>query len=84
MRILAIGLLLMGGVLAAQDQPAEQTEQQPAKQAHLNQFQREALRTQSPPVKTHRRKHSYKPTKYNVTKNKTTIVATKPFHPDQK
>ncbi|HEX5227784.1 MAG TPA: hypothetical protein VFW44_08745 [Bryobacteraceae bacterium] len=87
MKFIAIGLLLTGGMLVAQEVPASeqavQTEQSP-KQAHLSATQREALRTQSPPVKTHSRKHAYKHTKYNVTKNKTTIVATKPFNPDQK
>lgn len=82
MKSIAIGLLFMGGLLAAQDQPAQ--EQQPARQAHLNQDQREALRTQSPPVKTHSRKHANKSSKYVVTKNKSTIVATKPYNPDNK
>jgi hypothetical protein len=64
----------MGGLLMAQDQPV-----QPAQSAHLSESQRRALASQSPSVKTHSRKHSYKPTKYQVTENKTTIVATRPF-----
>jgi hypothetical protein len=69
MKKLTLGLLIMGGFLIAQDQPAQPQ--------HLSENQRVALRTQSPPVKTHG-KHSKKRSNYNVTENKTTIVATKP------
>jgi hypothetical protein len=77
MKKLAVALLLTSGFLMAQEQtaPPEQT----APQAHLTETQRMALRTQSPPVKTHSRKNSDKPTKYQVTENKTTIVATRPY-----
>jgi hypothetical protein len=71
MKKLTVALFLMSGFLMAQEQTAPQ--------AHLSQTQRIALRTQSPPVKTHSRKHSDKPAKYTVTENKTTIVATRPF-----
>ena len=65
------GAVSMGGLLMAQ--------QQQDKPEHLNQFEREALNSQSPRVKTHRKaKHSYKNNGYTVTKNKTTIVATVP------
>jgi len=77
MRTIMIGLLFVSGVLMAQDQPAQ--DQQDSRPAHLSETQRIALRTQSPPVKTHSRKHANKPTKYQVTENKTTIVATKPY-----
>jgi len=70
MRKLTFGLLIMSGFLMAQDQPAQPR--------HLSEDQRIALRTQSPPVKTHGR-HSKKKSDYNVTENKTTIVATKTF-----
>jgi hypothetical protein len=76
MRTIMIGLLFVGGVLMAQDQPAQEQNDKPA---HLSENQRVALRTQSPPVKTHSKKHAYKPTKYQVTENKTTIVATRPY-----
>jgi len=84
MKKLSIGLMFvsgmfMGGVLAAQEEPAPP----PQQQAHLNEWQREALRTQSPPVKTHSRKHADRPSKYVVTENKTTIVAVRPFQPNQ-
>jgi hypothetical protein len=76
MKKLAVALLLTSGFLVAQEQTAPE---QTAPQAHLTETQRIALRTQSPPVKTHSRKHSDKPTKYQVTENKTTIVATRPY-----
>jgi hypothetical protein len=69
MKRLTLGLLIMSGFLMAQDQPTQP--------AHLSESQRVALRTQSPPVKTHG-KHSKKKSKYTVTENKTTIVATRP------
>lgn len=71
MRAVIIGFLFMTGFLMAQDQPVQP--------AHLSEFQRRALISQSPSVKTHSRKHSNKPTKYQVTENKTTIVATRPY-----
>ena len=81
MKKLTVALFLMSGFLMAQDQPAPQTQEQaaPPQQAHLSETQRIALRTQSPPVKTHSRKHSDKPSKYTVTENKSTIVATRTF-----
>jgi hypothetical protein len=87
MKKLTVALFFMGGFLMAQDQtappPQEQTalqvQEEPAQPAHLSENQRIALRTQSPPVKTHSWKHSDKPTKYQVTENKTTIVATRTF-----
>jgi hypothetical protein len=71
MKKLTVALFLMGGFLMAQEQTAPP--------AHLTENQRIALRTQSPPVKTHSWRHSDKPTKYQVTENKTTIVATRSF-----
>jgi hypothetical protein len=76
MKKLTVALFLMSGFLMAQEQTAPE---QTAPQAHLSETQRIALRTQSPPVKTHSRKHSDKPAKYTVTENKTTIVATRSF-----
>jgi len=76
MKKLTIGLLLITGALMAQEQVAQEQAPQPA---HLSETQRIALRTQSPPVKTHSRKHSDKPMKYTVTENKTTIVAVRSF-----
>ena len=66
---LTLGLVAMGGLLMAQ--------QKEDKSQHLNEFQREALNSQSPRVKTHK-KHTNKNSGYTVTKNKTTIVATVP------
>jgi hypothetical protein len=78
MKKLLLGFMCAGGFLMAQEvtytyQPVEPG-QQPA---HLSYNARIALRTQSPPVKTHSRKHADEPSKYVVTENKTTIVATK-------
>ena len=72
MKKLTISILFITGALMAQEQAAPQ-------QAHLSETQRIALRTQSPPVKTHSRKHSDKPAKYTVTENKSTIVATRTY-----
>jgi len=69
MKTLAIGLLLTGGLLMAQE-PATQSQ-------HLSETQRQALASQSPSVRVHK-KHPAK-NKYQVTQNKTTIVATKPY-----
>ena len=66
----ALGTMAMSGALLAQ-------QQQQDKSQHLNEFQREALNTQSPRVKTHK-KHTNKNNGYTVTSNKTTIVATVP------
>lgn len=82
MKTVAIGLLFMGGILAAQDQTAQE-EASPEQSQHVSYFDRIALRTQSPPVKMHA-KHSNKPSKYIVTENKTTIVAVRPFEPNNK
>lgn len=78
MKKLLIGLICAGGFLMAQEatktyQPVEPGQQQ----GHLSEDARVGLRTQSPPVKTHSRKHADKPSKYVVTENKTTIVATR-------
>jgi hypothetical protein len=73
MKTFITALLLTSGVLLAQEQPAQPT------QAHLSETQRIALRTQSPPVKTHSSKHSNKPADYVVKENRSTIIAIKPF-----
>jgi hypothetical protein len=80
MKKLLVGFLCAGGFLMAQEvtytyQPVQPGEQQ----GHLSENARIALRTQSPPVKTHSRKHADRPSKYIVTENKTTIVATRTF-----
>jgi hypothetical protein len=74
MKPILIGLVFMGGVLMAQDQETQQY-----RPAHLSEDARVALRSQSPSVKTHSRKHLDKPAKYTVTENKTTIVATRTY-----
>jgi hypothetical protein len=78
MKKLLIASICAGGFLMAQDvtytyQPVEPGQEQ----GHLSQDARIALRSQSPPVKTHSRKHADRPSKYVVTENKTTIVATR-------
>ena len=78
MKKLLIGFLCAGGFLMAQEvtytyQPVKPGQEQ----GHLSEDARIALRTQSPPVKTHTRKHAGRPSKYVVTENKTTIVATR-------
>jgi len=78
MKKLLIGLMCAGGLLMAEDvthtyQPAEPGQHQ----GHLSENARIALRSQSPSVKTHSRKHADRPSKYVVTENKTTIVATR-------
>jgi hypothetical protein len=80
MKKLLIGLTCAGGFLMAQDvtytyQPVDPGQQQ----GHLSENARIALRTQSPAVKTHSRKHADRPSKYVVTEDKTTIVATRVF-----
>jgi hypothetical protein len=80
MKTLLIGFICAGGFLMAQDvtytyQPVKPGQEQ----GHLSEDARIALRTQSPPVKTHDRKHADRPTKYVVTENKTTIVATRVY-----
>jgi hypothetical protein len=82
MKRLTIGILFITGALMAQEQVVQEQvsqEQATPKQAHLSEDQRIALRTQSPSVKTHSRKHSDKPAKYTVTENKSTIVATRTY-----
>jgi hypothetical protein len=79
-KLLLIGSLFASGFLMAQDvtytyQPVEPGQQQ----GHLSEDARIALRTQSPPVKTHSRKHADRPSKYVVTENKSTIVATRVY-----
>jgi hypothetical protein len=69
MKTLAAGLLLMGGMLLAQE-PA-------TKPQHLSADDREALASQSPSVRVHK-KHPEKD-KYQVTQTKNTIVATKKY-----
>jgi hypothetical protein len=80
MKKLLIGFICAGGILMAQEvtkvyQPVEPGQEQ----GHLSENARIALRTQSPPVKTHSRKHADRPSKYVVTENKTTIVATRAY-----
>jgi hypothetical protein len=80
MKKLIVGFLCAGGFLMAQNvtytyQPVEPGQQQ----GHLSQDARIALRSQSPSVKTHSRKHADRPSKYVVTENKTTIVATRAY-----
>ena len=65
------------GVLLA-EQPVVQPAEQPAN-PHISYFARIALRTQSPPVTTHRRKVTNKSARYHITENKTTITATVPW-----
>lgn len=76
MKTLFIGLLLMGGFLMAQDQ-------QPAAaqhgSRHVTESQRRALVSQSPRVRVHSKRHANKDTDYQVTENKTTIVAMLPW-----
>lgn len=79
MKSLALAFLFAGGMLMAAEQPAQ--EPQPVSH-HVGYFDRIALRTQSPPVKTYSRK-SNKQSKYIVTENKTTIVAQPRFMPNQ-
>jgi hypothetical protein len=80
MKTLLIGFMCAGGFLMGQNvtytyQPFDPGQQQ----GHLSENARIALRTQSPPVKTHSRKHADRPAKYVVTENKTTIVATRAY-----
>ncbi len=80
MKKLLIGLICAGGFLMAHDvtrtyQPVEPGQ----RQGHLSENARIALRTQSPPVTTHSRKHADRPSKYVVTENKTTIVASRRY-----
>jgi len=80
MKKLLIGFICAGGFLMAQSltytyQPVAPGQEQ----GHLSENARIALRTQSPPVKTHSRKHADRPSKYVVTENKTTIVATRTY-----
>ena len=72
MKKLTVALFFVSGLLFAQDQSR-------TSQSQLSETEREALRTQSPPVKTHG-KHNKKQSNYIVTKNKTTIVAVKPYN----
>jgi hypothetical protein len=80
MKKLLIGCICVGGVLMAQDVTYTYQPVDPGQQpVHLSEDARIALRTQSPPVKTHSRKHADRPSKYVVTENKTTIVATRVY-----
>jgi hypothetical protein len=69
MKILTVGLLLMSGLLMAQE-PATQSQ-------HITESERRALASQSPSVRVHK-KHPNKD-KYIVKENKSTIVATKAY-----
>jgi hypothetical protein len=69
MKTLTVGLLLMGGLLMAQE-PATKSE-------HISESQGRALVSQSPSVRIHK-KHPAR-NKYQVKENKTTIVATKSY-----
>ncbi|MGA2879415.1 MAG: hypothetical protein ABSG13_10730 [Bryobacteraceae bacterium] len=74
MKPLIIGLLFTTfttGLLMAQEQTTQPQ--------HLTESQRRALRSQSPQVRTHSRRHLNKDTAYHVTENKTTITATIPY-----
>jgi hypothetical protein len=81
MKTLAMAFLFASGMLMAAELPVE--EPQPVSN-HVSYFARIALRTQSPPVKVHSRKHADRPSKYVVTENKSTIVATRQFEPNQR
>jgi hypothetical protein len=79
MQKLLIGFMCAGGFLLAQDVPYTDQPVEPGQHGHLSENARIALRTQSPSVKTHSRKHADRPSKYVVTENKTTIVATRVY-----
>ncbi len=70
MKKLTVGLLLMSGLLMAQESATPSQ--------HITESQRRALASQSPSVRVHSKKH-HKASKYHVTENKSTIVATKPY-----
>jgi hypothetical protein len=75
MKKLAIGLLFASGILLAQDAPPPD---QPPQPRHMSELQKEALRTQSPPVHVSK-KYRENDLGYRVTENKTTIVVTVPY-----
>jgi hypothetical protein len=78
MKKLFIVFMCAGGFLLAQDVTKTYQPVEPGQpQGHLSEDARIALRSQSPTVKTHSRKHADRPSKYVVTENKTTIVATR-------
>lgn len=81
MKTLAMAFLFAAGTLMAAELPVQ--EPQPVSH-HVGYLDRIALRTQSPPVKVHSRKHADRPSKYIVTENKSTIVATRRFEPNQR
>ena len=73
MRTLAVAILFAGGLLMAQDQPVQD---QTPKSQHLSASERQALRTQSPPIKTSsHKKHRNKHANARVVKDKTSINA---------
>ena len=75
MRTFAVALLFAGGLLMAQDQPVQD---QTPKSQHLSGNEKEALRTQSPPIKTSsHKKHHNKHANARVVKDKNTINAYK-------
>lgn len=72
MKTLMFALLFITGTLMAQENTT--------RTQHLSEFQRRALRSQSPAVPTSRRnKQNKKDADYRVTENKTTITATVPY-----
>ena len=78
MKKLFIVFMCAGGFLLAQDVTKTYQPVEPGQpQGHLSEDARIALRSQSPSVKTHSRKHADRPSKYVVTENKSTIVATR-------
>jgi hypothetical protein len=74
MKKLTFALLFAGGILMAQAQATQDQTSQ-----HVSENQRRALRSQSPVVKAHSKKHINKDPEYRVTENKTTIVAMVPY-----
>jgi hypothetical protein len=74
MKKLIFALLFAGGILMAQEQATQDQTSQ-----HVSENQRRALRSQSPVVKAHSKKHINKDPEYRVTENKTTIVAMVPY-----
>src|ERR1700722_1856685 len=79
MKKLTFALLFAGGILMAQEQATPDQATQDQTTQHVSENQRRALRSQSPVVKAHSKKHINKDPEYRVTENKTTIVAMVPY-----
>jgi hypothetical protein len=79
MKKLTFALLFAGGILMAQEQATPDQTTQDQTSQHVSENQRRALRSQSPVVKAHSKKHTNKDPEYRVTENKTTIVAMVPY-----